>query len=263
MLSAALDIAASVGAVLPISPQTRKPLVAFALATREESGVRSLWERHPDAAPGVLASSSRLLVIDVEHPSKGGDDGFRTFDVMQHEIGELPATRRHRTKSGGAHLIYRVPSDARLRSAQGVIRRREQPAPGIDIVTGHAVLRWPPTPGYVPANDAPIADLPQAWVDALGEAPRRPVEIEGDSTSSRPYALGALRGEANALAEVAVRRNCALARSAFRLGRFIPTITIAEIEDVLLEACRINGSHREHGERVCVATIRRCAKAGA
>lgn len=265
MLADAIEIGASVGAVMPIDPVSRRPLVPFARATREEVGIRLLWTTFPHAAPGVLASSASLLVIDVESPKKSpdglGPSGFATLNDLLRTVGPLPPTRKHRTKSGGVHLVYRT--HARLQSAHQVIRHRELAAPGIDIVTGHACLRWPPTPGYTAANDRQIADLPDAWVRALGEAPVRRPSIHGTAEHSRSYALGALRGEANALAETSAQRNPALSRSAFRLGSLIPAITSAEIEDVLMEACRQNDSAREHGEAACRSTIRRCTKAGA
>ncbi len=260
MLADAISIGATVGAVMPIHPATRKPLVAFARATREASGIERLWAEFPQAAPGVLASSASLIAIDVESPAKGGANGFATLNELLRTVGPLAPTRKHRTKSGGAHLIYRTVG--KHQSAHQLLRNLSLAAPGIDIVTGHACLRWPPTPGYSAANDREIANLPEAWEHAIATPPPPPPSAYGTSDHSRSYALGALRGEANGLADVSAQRNPSLARSAFRLGQLIPAITIAEIEDVLLEACRANDSAKAHGEAACRSTIRRCAKAG-
>ena len=258
---AALD-ALHFGAVIPLDVE-RKPLVAFANATRTVAGTMEAWD-HYDRARGVgVLTEHRYVVLDVESVAKHGRDGFRTLDAMRARLGELPRTREHSTKSGGAHLIYEQPRDAKIRSSQEVFRR-VGPAPGVDIVAGNQVMRWIGTQGYALFVDAPIAFLPEEWVAALEDQPEpapQPVRITSQDRGRR-YAVTALERSALELCGISAQRNCALTRVAFRLGRLVPAIAEEEIEADLLLACEENGSLKEHGRRACVQTIRRSVQAG-
>lgn len=263
-IAAALSVAAELGHVLPLHPRTRVPLVAFDRATGDPETIAAWWARWPDAGYGVRADLARLVALDLEHPRKAGADGRATLRVLEARIGALPATREHATKSGGAHLVFGLPRGVALRAAQRLIRGLGEGAPGLDVVAGRAVLRWPPTSGYAVAVDAPVAPLPTAWIAALSEPPEpaRPDPIVIGEGRERRYALAALEAEACELAQRAELRNCALTRAAFRLGQLCPPLAASEIEGVLLLALEANGALREHGRRACLGTIARGLRAG-
>lgn len=272
MMIAAIHAAADFGDVIPLSAD-RKPLVPFSSATADAEQIEKLWSKWPDAGVGLCAWAAGLLVIDVEHERKAGADGYATVDRLEREIGPLPPTRVHATKSGGEHRVYALDRGVILRSAQGVIRRTGASARGVDIVTGRSVLRWPPTPGYTikrPGEGVSMdgggfcAPLPPAWIEALSDPPPeppKPVYVESES-DGRVYALAALAGEVKELAALAAGRNCALTKSAYVLGQLSPPLQPSEIEQMLLGACEINGSLKEHGLRACTATILRGVRAG-
>lgn len=272
MLHAALRTAADYGDVLPLSTE-RKPLVAFERASSDPDAIAALWDRFPDAGVGLAAWTQigpdkwggRFLVLDIEHSSKGHGDGYATLDELQRTIGALPETRTHATKSGGRHYVFSVPRDAGLRSAHCLIRARGLGAPGVDIITGRSILRWPPTSGYTIVVDGGCAPLPRVWIEALGEAPQeeRQAHVHVGESRERRYVLSALEREALELADLAAGRNVALTAAAFRLGRLCPTLHESEIETCLMLACESNGSLREHGQRSCLGTIRRQLRAGA
>lgn len=265
MLADALRVAADVGPIVPLAPRTHRPLVAFDRASTDPETIADWYDREPLAGIGVAAWLARLVALDLESPAKGGANGFATFAELLRVIGPLPPTRKHRTKSGGVHLIYSLPPGVTLRSSQSLIRGRDLAAPGLDVVAGRAVLRWPGTKGYTRANDREVATLPATWIAALSDPPARDHErahVEVGEGRERRYALAGLEAEALAVADLAAGRNVALTRSAFRLGRLSPPLLVSEILDALRHACAVNGALKEHGERRCVDTIMRAVRAG-
>ena len=155
---------------------------------------------------------------------------------------------------------------APLRSAQGELRGAHIGAPGIDVVAGHALLRWPPTTGYTVADPRPCAELPRAWVEALSDVDEPELEALPErmqASRARRYAEAALDAETNEIASTGVMRNCALVRAAFRLGQLCPPLSPSEVEARLLAASDANGEIGDHGKRSVLGTIRRGLKAGA
>lgn len=263
----AVEIAGRFGPVIPLDSQ-RRPCVAFAEAARGPAEVAAIFRRCQYATGiGVLALPMRLLVVDVEHVDKHGEDGYATLSRLEIELGRLPATRSHRTKTGGLHMVYRLPDGVAVRSAQGELRGAKMAAPGIDIVSGNSVLRWPPTPGYTLATSEyePIAPLPDAWIGAMVDPPAQElsstVRVTADERGLR-YAIVALERCALELSATSSMRNPALSRIAFRLGRLCPPLREEWIESDLLLACKENGSLKDHGVRSCIGTIRRSMRAG-
>jgi len=239
---------------VPLHRERLVPLVPFDDAVQTPQELRQRW---PGCAIGVRADRAELLVVDVD--VKHGAPGPETMRRLQDELGDLPPTRTHRTRSGGWHLLFRGVDG--VRSAQGHLRGRGIEAPGVDVVAGRAVIRWVPgTPGYTLAREGPFAELPPAWADAVrdpAEEPRTAPSIpEGDSPARR-YAIAALEQEGVELARATSLRNCTLNKAAGSLGQLIPAITEDEIRAVLLAACEQNGALREHGRRACEGTITR------
>lgn len=237
------------------------PPVAYSHATDDEATLRRMLAETPRAVGvGVVASAARLLVIDVEHPSKGNGDGPATMRSLQMRFGTLPPTRTHRTKSGGWHLVFEAP-DAAIRSSHNMMRYDGIEAPGVDVVAGHAMLRWPPTLGYAIARALPSARLPEPWIYAMGDRPVR-VERGGDEPQIR-YARVALERVTTDLAAMAETRNVGLNKAAYRLGRMCPPLDTGDVVAALVAACEMNGSWSEHGSRACLGSMKRGLAAGA
>jgi hypothetical protein len=258
-------LASKYGAVLPITTR-RTPFVSHAEATQDPRGIAALWQRYPAAGVGVLTRTRNLLVVDVEHASKreGCPDGFATLERMAAKLGPLPATRAHSTKSRGMHFVFAVPHGIGLRPSQGNLRGGIA-CPGVDIITGNGMMRWPPTPGYVLASSCvEPAVLPEAWVDAMLDppAPPRATQHMGTTEHLHRYVAKALEREAADVATLGGGRNCGLAAAAFKLGTLIPHVSLEQIETVLLASCEANGSLVDHGRLSCLSTIRRCATRG-
>lgn len=264
MRKEALYVAADLGPVVPLRPN-RVPFVKFEDASADPEVIYEWWTRWPDAGIGVAAWLTSLLVVDVEHPAKNGEDGFETLRMLEEVIGPLPVTRTHATKTGGRHHVFALPRGAAIRSSQGVIRGRDLSAPGIDIVSDRAVLRWPPTAGYTLETDAEVALLPTTWIAALIDPPAiisPHYTLPTDTDQRRKYAITALANEAAELASLGDGRRVALNTAAFKLGQLSPPLLVGEITDALVSACHINGSLRMHGQRFCEQTVLRSIRAG-
>ncbi len=263
MLLEAIRVAAEVGPVIPLSP-THKPLIAFAGMAKTADEVRKLWSAWPSAGIGVHAASAGLLIIDVENPAKrpGTPDGSRSLDALTARLGWLPKTLTHRTKSGGWHYVFRASNGPR--SSQGWLRGG-LPCPGVDIVAGNAILRWPPTGGYRRVDGPSIAaELPQKWAQAMTEQQKEELPIQWQSERGlHAYVRRVLAIREEELSSLSSGRSVALNAVAYSLGRWSPPLRTGAIEEALVRASKANGAYSEHGARACLSTIRRGIAAGA
>jgi hypothetical protein len=124
-LEAALALAKMGYLIFPVIANGKEPLLKgdWKLhATRDPETIRRWWTENPDANIGRPAGDELVVDIDVR---KGG---FGTVFRLQEEGHEFPETRSVQTPSGGQHLCYQLPKDARVR--QSVI---DCLGPGLDI----------------------------------------------------------------------------------------------------------------------------------
>ena len=130
----------------------------FKDATCDSDLLIKLWRYHPGPLIGVPTGEiSGLAVLDID-PRHDGD---RWFEENRHR---LPATRVHRTRSGGRHLIFQ--HAAGLRSSAGRI------AAGVDVrATGGYVIWWPAA-GLPVLSEAPNARWPDWLRMRLSLSPR-------------------------------------------------------------------------------------------
>jgi Bifunctional DNA primase/polymerase, N-terminal len=160
----------------------------FKDATCDHNVVHELWRRYPGPLIGIPTGEiSGLAVLDID-PRHGGDCWF-----VEHR-NRLSATRVHRTRSGGLHLIFQ--HAAGLRSNAGRI------AAGVDVrATGGYVIWWPAA-GLPVCSETPIAPWPE-WLRRQIVSPPRPATLR--ITVPDGYALmrlvqliaGARAGERN------------------------------------------------------------------
>ncbi|MFO0800575.1 MAG: DUF3987 domain-containing protein [Gemmataceae bacterium] len=76
-------------------------------ATTDPKTIRGWWRKWPDANVGVATGAA----AGVWMLGPDGDVGLADLEQLAKEHGPLPATRRGRSGSGGAHLIFRWPTD--------------------------------------------------------------------------------------------------------------------------------------------------------
>jgi hypothetical protein len=125
----------------------------FKSAVRKLADVTELWRRHPGSLVGVPTGEvSGFDVLDID-PRNGGGEWLAA------EASRLPRTRRHRTRSGGWHLLFR--HRAGMRNSAGRI------APGVDVRAAGGYIIWWPAAGLSIENPETIAEWPAWLLDKL------------------------------------------------------------------------------------------------
>src|SRR5262249_36311507 len=130
----------------------------FKDATFDREVLQKIWKHYPGPLIGVPTGEiSGLDVLDIDQRHRGGD----WFIKYRHR---LPATRVHRTRSGGLHLIFQHAKG--LRCSAGKI------AAGIDVrATGGYVIWWPAA-GLPVVSDKRLAPWPEWFRAQLSSTPR-------------------------------------------------------------------------------------------
>lgn len=108
----------------------------------------------------ATGKASRIVVIDID-PKHGG-----TKEAVDALAGEVVATREHRTRSGGTHLVFRYPDGVdHIGNSVGKL------APGIDVRADGGYIVGPTSTiddgSYDVSNDLPCADLPPRILNLL------------------------------------------------------------------------------------------------
>jgi hypothetical protein len=222
----------------PGNPGTDKhPLTlhGFKDASAEPAAIRAMFGTRRNCLIGVpTGEASGLDVLDIDPRSGGGS--------WYHEHKErLPATRIHRTRSGGLHLLFRHLDG--LRNSSGKI------APGVDVRAGGGYIVWWPCAG-LGFKDYPPSGLPDwpGWLlMVLLEPPRpprpqRPPAVKNDF--SPHYVLAAYERELRAVASAANgTRNASLHLAAIKLGTLVAAGALArsDVESALFNAASVTG----------------------
>jgi hypothetical protein len=157
MTAAALAAAIELGAKgIPAFPcaQSKRPTCAdgFYNAETDADALRDLWRKHPGPLVGVPtgpASGIDVLDIDAKHPP--------AIEWLRKNEFRLPTTRRHRTRSGGFHVLFKY--------ADGLRCSTSKIAQGIDVRALGGYIVWWPSAGLAVEVDAPLALWP-AWLFA-------------------------------------------------------------------------------------------------
>lgn len=191
-----IEAAAFLAQQWPVFPcgTAKQPLTERGLydAVSNDAQARALFARHGAAMIGVpTGAASGLVVIDID--VKDNRSGLEWLAANEHRI---PTTRRHRTRSGGVHLLFQHPGH-RIRNSVSKI------APGVDVRGDGGYVIFPPSPGYTIEHEAMPAPLP-AWLLQLIDPPMTapaqhspaPRATSGDGT---PYGLAALEAETSAI----------------------------------------------------------------
>jgi hypothetical protein len=189
----------------------------FKDATANNAELRELWRRYPGQLVGVAtgqASGADVLDIDRKH-----DEAVQWWLAIRRR---LPATRAHRTKSGGLHLLFRHSPRLRCWTAR--------PVAGIDgRADGGYVIWWPAT-GLPVLSDASPAKWPEWLLTELAPAPGSPPVSPGPfvGENSDRYAIAALGSAVERISRAGEGvRNSTLNAETFSLGRFVEAGVLA------------------------------------
>jgi hypothetical protein len=121
-------------------------------ASADPQALRLLWADYPGPLVGVrTGATSGIDALDIDRKH---DEAVRWFASRR---DRLPATRVHRTRSGGLHLLFQHTSG--MRCSAGLIIR------GVDVRADGGYVIWWPAAGLPVLRDAPPAPWP-AWLRA-------------------------------------------------------------------------------------------------
>ena len=194
LLDAALALAASGIAVFPCNAN-KQPVCAGGhnRASSDLATVRQLFSTSLAKTIGMPAGvKTGIIVVDIDPRHEG--------DVwLEANAANIPVTRRHRTMSGGTHLLFKDGSHG-IRNSQGKADgRKTGVAPGIDVRGNGGYVIIPPSAGYSVTDGSPIADMPEWLVEACRKAnaqddtaPRPARAPSAAIENGTPYGLAAL-----------------------------------------------------------------------
>lgn len=149
---------------IPVFPcdDRKRPLVAggFKAATTDPDAIRASFSSSKAVMAGTPTGIS-FFVIDIDIKSE-----FSGLPWLEENEEAMPPTRRHRTRSGGLHLLFSA--DEYPRNSASMI------APGVDVrgIGGYIII--PPSPGYAVIDPSPIADVPRWLLSACRKRPPAP-----------------------------------------------------------------------------------------
>ena len=173
----------------------KRPVTQHGLkdAVKDEAAVRDMFRRPGAALIGVpTGEASGFFVVDLD--VKDSANGLEWLAANEHR---LPRTRRHKTRSGGLHLLFTMPAERAIRNSASKI------APCVDVRGDGGYVIVPPSPGYEIADDTMPAACPAWLLDLIDpprahELPRAPLRLRDDGRGSA-YAIKALSEECDAI----------------------------------------------------------------
>lgn len=160
-MKAALDLAERGVPVFPCLGNKRPACPnGFKEATRDPAAVQALFRRYPGSLIGMpTGPASQFDVLDLDM-DKGADEW------LSEHCTRLPFTRKHNTRSGGYHILFR--HHPGLRNSAGKL------GPGVDVRAEGGYVVWWPATGLPVSNPQTLANWP-AWVlEALLPPPAPP-----------------------------------------------------------------------------------------
>ena len=211
------DIAAKLG--LPVFPcnMEKEPLDqgGFHTATADQAAIVRAFHRSSAKMVGMPTGlPSGIVVIDVD--IKGNRDG-RIW--LNENADALPQTRTHKTQSGGLHLLFRKPDGVSIKNSVDYI------ANGIDVRGDGGYIIIPPSPGYVVADDTPLADMPKWLISAALKpeyAPEPYVKPNSPTDGCTSYGLAALEDECKAIMSAPFgRQEKTMNEAALKIGALV------------------------------------------
>lgn len=159
-----------------------------------------------------MGSASGIVALDIDMK----DDGPAW--LAEHE-GDLPATRVHRSPSGGRHYFFRLPEEE-IRNSQSRI------AKGVDTRGEGGYVCWPtPGWGYAVESDADFADMPEWLIEAQRKPPPpppAPLTVSRREHGGTAYGLAALADECQKINRAGFgEQERTLNEAALRMGHLV------------------------------------------
>ena len=210
-------------------------------AVTDAAGIVGLWRATPGDLIGVPAGIIfDCLDIDAKHS---------TAHVWWNKHRrDFPATRAHRTRSGGLHILFSA--NAAMPCSAGKL------APGVDTRGLGGYIIWWPAAGYSVLTDAPLAPWPEWLLAEFTPKQQAPQQINRH-VQSRGHNW--LRGLARTVANAAKgQRNSTLFWASCRARHAVDNGKADQdfVVDVLLEAARHAGLPPTEAQRTIQSGMR-------
>ncbi len=239
----------AIGLGLPVFPclANKRPACpkGFKDATRDPARVRELFARYPGPLIGVpTGPASCVDVLDLDMDA-GAAEWLAEF------CANLPVTRRHSTRSGGYHYLFRHRDG--LRNTAGKL------APGVDTRADGGYVVWWPSTDLPVTNGSTVADWPTWLLDAM--APLRPPipPSEPQKPPSDAYVAGALARATRNVREAGEGcRNDTLNNETLALSRFIATgdLSAMAIAEAMARAALDAGLESKEVEKTIASALK-------
>jgi putative DNA primase/helicase len=242
-------------AVFPL--KGKEPLVqgGFKAATTDISIVRHWAGQYVGANIGIATGqASGIMVVDIDDaPGKTGMDNWVDFcRVNDLEPKTLVVKTGH-----GLHYYFKLPAGVELRNTASKLAKNIDTRADGGYVVGPGSIHPLTNEPYLILEDEPIAELPQAILEALTQAKPEKVELpslpRAEINTSR-YIAKVLESESSQImAAHDGTRNHALNKAAYNLGRYVGGGYLSESDanDTLYRAAMAAGL----GERETWKTI--------
>jgi Bifunctional DNA primase/polymerase, N-terminal len=213
----------------------------FKDASLPEAGLATLWARYPGELVGVpTGAASGFDVLDVD-PRNGARAWYAA------NRSNLPATRIHRTRSGGLHVLFK--RLAGVRNSAGKI------APGVDVRADGGYIIWWPSTGLA-VRDVELREWP-LWIrPSLMTPPALPPPPYQKAT---PISDRAIEGVLTVVATASQgRRNSVTYWAAHRLRECVAQGKLAEgcARDLLIRAATHAGLSTVEASRTFNSAVR-------
>jgi hypothetical protein len=246
-LGAALDLATRGLPVFPCRPddeiiggelfKAKSPRTpsGFKDASRDPIVIRRWWTRHPFSLIGT-PSGDRFVVLDVDLRHETAQEWWDTHRER------LSATRTHRTRSGGLHLLFKP--HPRLTCSGGKIRL------GIDTRgKGGYIIYWP-AHGHEVINPTALLPVPDWLLELLHPPPppRSAARARTAKTSPDRTIAGIIRTVAGAREG---ERNHVTFWGACRFAELVQQGALGEgaAIDIIIEAAGRAGLHHDEARK--------------
>jgi hypothetical protein len=251
-------------AVFPVRPGTKIPALCDwqGRATTSPTEAQALFGGHPGCNVGVVTGArSGVFVLDVDRKAV---DGLATLAELQQRHGQLPATWRTETPSGGLHEWFAYPENRRISNRAGFAPGLDIRASGGFVVAPPSVVAGRPYRWAMPPDRETLAEAPQ-WLLDLAAPPAPPVRLSppvclpgaADGRLAR-YVAAALLGEAQRVQRAPLgERNHTLFKAAARLGELVGAgvLSYELAARVLTGAAAASGLANDDGHRAVTDTI--------
>lgn len=107
--------------VIPIDPQSKRPLIEFADKAMSVDEIENFWESYPNA--NIAVRTTNFFVIDIDRHGK--TNGFESLKRWK-DLNLIEPTLQAKTASGGKHLFYFKRDDTPISQMIGFL-------PGVDV----------------------------------------------------------------------------------------------------------------------------------